>query len=268
MKNFMIFVDGSNLVGSMDKMNLRIPDYGEFFKFIFSAAHTHWDKHIPRIGTNSSDAQLVRVYWYTLGTMDEWDFKHPNTITALQDLYKANPDLKSKYLLEVGKKRPTSTQCDKESEAWNVFLSDIETWYGKKKESLNNLRKFQHALKTNNDFIDVVECGHWKVDMMGRHVMEKGVDTTLAVDIVRLADYYDVAIVISGDADTIPSIEHAKRVGKHCAIVEFLKGHPPESRGRQMASKLRTVSDFVVQIYETDLTSKKLANAASHCSTP
>ena len=73
------------------------------------------------------------------------------------------------------------------------------------------------------------EHGHWKVNFLHKWVEEKGLDTSLAVDMVALQDNYDVAVVMSGDADNIPSIRHMKGRGTHIAAVEFVNGSPPES---------------------------------------
>lgn len=45
---------------------------------------------------------------------------------------------------------------------------------------------------------------------------EKGVDTRLSVDLVDLAhrDEYDAAYLLSGDADFVPAVEIARRLGK------------------------------------------------------
>ena len=77
---------------------------------------------------------------------------------------------------------------------------------------------------------------------------------------VALQDNYDVAVVMSGDADNIPSIRHMKGRGKHIAAVEFVNGSPPESKGRSFSSRLKEHADFVIQIYETELLRLKIGN--------
>lgn len=42
-------------------------------------------------------------------------------------------------------------------------------------------------------------------------VMEKGVDVRLAVDMVRMKEHYDQAILISGDGDFLPAIDIIQR---------------------------------------------------------
>jgi uncharacterized LabA/DUF88 family protein len=93
--------------------------------------------------------------------------------------------------------------------------------------------------------------------------MEKGLDTRLAVDMVTQVNNYDVAILVSGDADAIPSLNHIKREGKQVCVIEFIKGYPPEAKGRQSSSRLKVAADFVTQIYEMDLVRQKLARPAT-----
>jgi uncharacterized LabA/DUF88 family protein len=121
------------------------------------------------------------------------------------------------------------------------------------------MRRFNFSVRSNTDFIDIIECGHWKVHFLSRYVEEKGLDTTLAVDMVTLSDHYDVALLLSGDADTIPSVNHLKRSGRHIGVIDLIKGYPPEKRGRQFSSKLQSAVDFVVPIYEMTLMQKRIA---------
>ena len=125
---------------------------------------------------------------------------------------------------------------------------------------LGDGRSFHQGIRIRTNLIDVYEHGHWKVNFLHKWVEEKGLDTSLAVDMVALQDNYDVAVVMSGDADNIPSIRHMKGRGKHIAAVEFVNGSPPESKGRSFSSRLKEHADFVIQIYETELLRLKIGN--------
>ena len=96
------------------------------------------------------------------------------------------------------------------------------------------------------------------MNFLHKWVEEKGLDTSLAVDMVALQDNYDVAVVMSGDADGIPSICHMKSRDKHIAAVEFVNGSPPENKGRLFSSRLKEHADSVIRIYETELLRLKI----------
>jgi uncharacterized LabA/DUF88 family protein len=114
-------------------------------------------------------------------------------------------------------------------------------------------------VRISTDLIDVVESGHWKVNFLRKWVEEKGLDTSLAVHMLAYLENYDVGLVVSGDADSIPSIQYVKSRDKQVGAVEFVNGSPPEAKGRGFSSRLKEHADFVVRIYETELLRHGLA---------
>ena len=58
------------------------------------------------------------------------------------------------------------------------------------------------------------------------YYVEKGVDVTIAVDMLSLAyrNTYDTAILVSGDADFVPVVEEIKSLGKHVESAYFEHG--------------------------------------------
>ena len=59
--------------------------------------------------------------------------------------------------------------------------------------------------------------------MRGDIAVEKGVDITLATDLLRFAwqDLYDVAILVSGDGDFAYALQATKDLGKHVVVAAF-----------------------------------------------
>jgi uncharacterized LabA/DUF88 family protein len=76
--------------------------------------------------------------------------------------------------------------------------------------------------------------------------VEKGVDVTLAVDLLLLAhqNAYDVAIVVSGDADFSYAVHAVKQMGKR-VIVAFCRS--------SLAKQLRQECDECIDLNETFL---------------
>jgi len=60
-------------------------------------------------------------------------------------------------------------------------------------------------------------------DDRGTYTVEKGVDVALVIDFLSLAweNAYDVAIIVSGDADFVHAIEKVKAKGKRVEVVSF-----------------------------------------------
>jgi uncharacterized LabA/DUF88 family protein len=115
------------------------------------------------------------------------------------------------------------------------------------------MREGQAAVARWTDQIDIRAVGHWRVNFKSKSVEEKGLDVALAVDMVNLAEHYDVALVVSGDSDMLPAMQVAKARGIQVGVVEFIAGHPPERSGRGFSSKMRSGADFVHQVYQTEL---------------
>lgn len=203
--------------------------------------------------------ELWRIFWYQVGAMDELNVDDEKFKNSLKEYFINNNDLTRTYNALAGKENPGKTQQEIKNIAWSKCYEEGKAWYKQKCSALEGMRRFNYAIKGNTNFVEIVQSGHWKVDLLNRQVDEKGVDTSLAVDLVTLTNNYDVAVVFSGDADMIPALNFAKHNGKHVAVIDLIKGYPPEDKGRQSSTRLKSASDFVIPIYEMDLVAKKIA---------
>ncbi len=251
MKRFALFVDGSNLFGALKALNVEVQDYEKLYGYIFEQARSVW-RQVARTGDGAT-AELRRVYWYVVGSIDEWDLSLPQSQTALRNAFAKDKEIRDYWLSVAGKATPGLTAVTLDDKAWALCANDFGDWYQKKRTILDGMRRFYQGVRISTDLIDIIEGGHWKVNFLHKWVEEKGLDTTLAVDMVALQENYDLALVLSGDADSIPSIRHVKSRNKHVAAVEFVSGSPPEAKGRTFSSRLREHADFVVRVYETEL---------------
>jgi uncharacterized LabA/DUF88 family protein len=245
-------------------MSLRVDDYEHFYRHIFDAAVKIWRSTFD--ASSPSPAQMFRVNWYEVGTMDDWDLADPKAQATLREIFERDRDLKRSYMALAGQKLPGRPQEEVALEAWSMCFSDIRQWYDDRSSLLDGFRRFHYAIRSGTDFIDVIECGHWKLDLLHKSVFEKGLDTRVAVDMVTLLEQYDVALLLSGDADNIPCLDYVKARGRHVGVIEFLAGYPPEKKGGNFSSRLKVASDFVVQIYEMDLVGRGTAKKASDTS--
>lgn len=261
MTRFNIFVDGSNLFGSLRNLNLRVEEYEKFFTYILEQAVASWGVSVI---SGTKDTRLIRVLWYVVGSIDDWDLDDPENEKKIRGWSQSDNSIrKEEYYLLARNQLGDVRQEDINNTAWSIYYNEIKEWYSTKKSQIEKQNDFYFGVESSTDFIDIIRSGHLKVDFLTRHIIEKGIDTSLAVDMLSLIDTYDVALLISGDADSIPSVRKIKDQGKHVGVIEFIKGHPPEKKGRESSSKLKAVADFVVPIYETDLERNNIAACPS-----
>src|SRR5690606_32078530 len=183
--------------GILRGLEVQVEDYQSFYRYLFEQVVATWRD--TSAGGEPLPARMVRVYWYVVGNIDDWDLDDPGTVSHLRELFEKDEDLVRLYLAEItrpGNKPPPPGVA--RSQAWNRCLEEIRRWYENKRGTLAKMKRFYYAVRSNTNYIDIAERGHWKVDVLHRMVQEKGLDTSLAVDMIALLDNYDVAVVISG----------------------------------------------------------------------
>jgi uncharacterized LabA/DUF88 family protein len=193
-----------------------------------------------------------------VGKMDEWDLSDPKAESRLRSRFDMNVRLREYYLERIGPAALSSPERSREDEAWALCFAETRDWYESKRKALERKKRFYYGVQAATDFVEIRQEGHWKVDLLNHTLNEKGLDTSLAVDMVALRDIYDIAILISGDADGIPGINYVKGQSKHVGVAEFRRGSSEES-SKGTSSRLKLAADFVVPIYEADLIRRKLA---------
>ena len=262
MLRFVTFVDGSNLDGVLKHLNLRVDDYGSFYRHVFEQSVHYWGRTFAE-GSPWPTAQHSRIYWYVVGKMDEWDLNDPKAEARLRSRFELNPRLRDSYLEDVSRRhaRPAGRPPDRggvepllRRDPRVVRRTSAGPWSGRSGSTT--------ASRPATDFVEIRQEGHWKVDLLHHTLNEKGLDTSLAVDMVALQDTYDIALLISGDADGIPGINYVKGRSKHVGVAEFRRGSPADFPAKGASSRLKIAADFVVQVYEADLIRRNLAYRA------
>ena len=251
MQRFAFFVDGSNQYSSLKSMQLEVDDYERFYAYIYAEAASKW-----RLTTQSPltyPTQLRRIYWYVLGSIDEWDLTSPQAQLVLRKTFDEDNEIRTWWIAAVDKGDACLTEVTLSDKAWIECLADFRRWYEHKRYQLEGMRRFHHSIRMSTAMIDVIEEGHWKVDFFRKEAEEKGLDTALAVGMIAQADNFDVAVVSTGDADSVPAIRFLKERNKVVCAVEFVRGAPPEGKGQSFSSRLKMHADFVVRIFEAEL---------------
>jgi hypothetical protein len=108
MIRFAIFVDGSNLVGCMKDMNLRVDDYQAFYRHVFDEALDVW-KEASAL-SNPPPLQLRRVYWYEVGSIDDWNLADPKAQVHLHERFEADKEVKRGYMAFAGERLKGASQ--------------------------------------------------------------------------------------------------------------------------------------------------------------
>ncbi len=260
MIKFGIYVDGSALIGALNKHELKVEDFEGFYRHIFEESVKAWsgsflDRQPP------AGCQLHRVYWYQVAGIDRIDFADTKTQGYYKSLFDTEESLKRLYMSLAAQRMKSGTPQEIQNEAFKIFFEEKREWYASKAAVLDAMRSFNHAIQAGCDFIEIVSCGHWKVNLLGGHILEKGIDTTFAVDLSNSTDKVDVSVIIAGDYDAIPSVRHVKDRGKNIGAVDILRGSATDVKLRQSSSRLHNLCDFVCSIYEADLVSKKIAQS-------
>ena len=259
MHRFMSFVNGSNLFGAFKHLEVFVDDYEALFSFLFEETVKRWRTTID--GAVRPPAQQVRIYWYVVDSMDEWDLQNPRTKQHLYERFQDDREIKNRWITEAVRSL-AGTGADQgkvEQTAFNLCFDDFKVWYEKKQVILNGMNRFYHAVEASTDFIEICRTGRWKVDLLRKTLAEKGVDVGFAVDLLAFQQHYDVAVLVSADVDGVPSMELLKNSGKQMAVVDFVRGPLMEGRSKSTTSRLKLTADFIVPIFEADLVKNGIA---------
>lgn len=260
MINLMTFVNGSNLFGTFKHLEVFVDDYEALYRYIFAQAVETWRSTVN--GAGPLPVRLMRVYWYVVDSMDEWDLGSMRSRQYLHERFAEDRDVRSRWLTEAARVNagrgmdPTRL----EQLAFSMCFDDFKNWYEKKQSILSGMNRFYHAVESASDFIDIRRCGRWKVDLLHKSITEKGLDAGFAVDMIAFQQQYDVALLIGADTDGVPGLDYVKESGKQALVVEFNRGSRPEGRPKPAATRLKLAADCIVPIYETDLLKLGLAS--------
>lgn len=261
MNKFATFVNGSNLFGSFKYLDVYVNDYETLYRYVYDQTVARWHETFFLHGAEPL-TQLLRVYWYVVDSMDEWDLANPRTRQYLFERFQDDRDVKTRWMAEAARLQ-TGDAAKIEQAAFTMCVNDLTHWYEKRQSILSGMNRFYHAVESASDFIEIRRCGRWKVDILHKTVTERGLDVQLAVDMLSFSPNYDVASIVAGDADGIPSVEYIKALGKQVATIEMLRGGHPDGKPKVFASRLKTSSDFTVPVYEQDLLRLSIATRGS-----
>jgi uncharacterized LabA/DUF88 family protein len=192
----------------------------------------------------------MRVYWY-----------NAESITPFKD----NPKLKWKIYNDY-KNKFTSISEDTIYELAKKWWEKERDYFHKTKDDI-----FEEIQK-ETDFLEFKYVGQYVVKpfsvytfdqnpdgtffYQGMRQGEKGVDIGIAIDMVAKMNFYDVAILVSGDADFQPVVRYLKDHLKQVYQFSVAKGVPPHIN--YLSAYLRSMVDVFQFFDEEELLSSFL----------
>lgn len=213
-KRVCIFVDGENLrhaIGelfpSFDKRSyLPKSDWTKFFDWV------------AREAMGSEDVERIRTYWYTVQSID---FSPP----FLNATRKKRDSLERLLLKNEERARHLSSIIDQSQRdiSMEKMADELQERQQMMEKRFAGWTYLQDEIARRSTAIEFRRAGYIRFDLFKeRFGSEKAVDVKLAIDLFKLKDIYDVAIVVSGDQDYVPAIDTIKDFGKHTINVAFL----------------------------------------------
>lgn len=169
--------------------------------------------------------ELVRVYWYHIAQVSDFDWI---------------PSKAMRY-------------CPPDMDE-DTFIKEAREWHRNEQERIRNLHRTVHRqIMLDYDYIEFRYTGILKVNPYRRErIGEKGLDVGMAVDMVAKMDWYDSAILVSGDYDFAPAVQVVKdRLKRVCQVTieRGARGSTPRTSSKGM----RVMVDSVVTLYEDEV---------------
>ena len=221
-----LFIDGRNFKYNLQAFRF-LPSEGESNRYYaLDEKHFLWQNFFLGIiekfnNTTKYEHRLVRVYWYNAERMRPFQIIERLIESTLEEYRKHYPSLNREDV---------------------VFLA--KEWYKREREYFDRAREqVYEGIQRKTDFLEFKYTGEYVVQpfnvykfeqkedgkffYQGTKVGEKGVDVGIAVDMVAKMPNYDVAVLVSGDADFLPVVCYLKDNLKYVYQFSIAKGIPP-----------------------------------------
>lgn len=227
-----IFVDGANFRGNLRDFSFASADSPTHRRYRLEESHFDWENFYSGIlrkfdKVTGWDHQLIRVHWYYAESISPWINSHDQRSRLAQQVVDRHPGISGLTPQRV--------------------IDLARRWYESERNYFERLREdvFEN-IQRQTDFLEFRYVGQYQVhpfrvhrieqddneDIIYRGVQvgEKGVDIGIAVDMIAKMPYYDVAILVSGDADFLPVVGYLKDHLKYVYQFSIAKGVPPSIR--------------------------------------
>ena len=224
-----IFVDGANFRANLRDFSFRSDNLSNSRGFRLEESHFDWKAFYGGALEKFNEAtgwrhQLIRVHWYSAASISSWPASERQRLELAQRVVNRHPEIRGLTPTKV--------------------IDLAHSWYRRERDYFERLREqVFEGIQRRTDFLEFRYVGQYQVHplreyrieqqesgeitYLGVQVGEKGVDTGIAVDMIAKMPNYDVAIVVSGDADFLPVVGYLKDNLKYVYQFSVAKGVPP-----------------------------------------
>ncbi len=167
--------------------------------------------------------QRIRTYWYVIKMLDFFPYNLPNpkTVTAHPKEFEQLKTILSKY--EPYQEELNVLEEPAKTSRMVAMLEGLCERHSEMEKRFNGWTTIQDGISSKHKGIEFRRAGAMTCNLFENKLgTEKAVDVKLASDMITLKDIYDVAIIVSGDQDYVPSVEVVKDAGKQVVNVAFL----------------------------------------------
>lgn len=227
-----VFVDGANFRANLRDFAFTSTAPSSAHSFRLEERHFNWRSFYRGVLAKFDQAtgwehQLIRVHWYSAASISPWLSSEQQRLRLAQEVVGRHPEitgLTPRKVVDL---------------AWR--------WYRNERDYFERLREdvFEN-IQRRTDFLEFKYVGQYQVhplreyritrrrdgqlNYLGTQLGEKGVDTGIAVDMIAKMPNYDVAILVSGDADFLPVVGYLKDNLKYVYQFSVARGVPPSIR--------------------------------------
>ncbi|MBR9704918.1 NYN domain-containing protein [Candidatus Pacearchaeota archaeon] len=192
-------------------------------------------------GFNDQDLELIKVFFYegqySNKIIKSFKWSCNQRISNINRLIN-----KEQALLNLISQSKASHNLRRQV---NSHVENIKKDLEKKKEEyFNHIRKQERQFEGQKELFkelqenSLIEIKATPLKQSKGEIYQKGVDVSLAIDLVHLAhnSAYDIAVILSGDTDLIEAVKLVKSLGKTPIIFSY---HTPNN------SRLSNISDLM-----------------------
>ena len=223
-----IFVDGRNFKYSLQAFRFQAegaPNTGRYYRL--DEKHFHWREFFLGVVNKFAVStgfphRLVRAYWYNAETIRPYQVTDRLVDNVLQQFKAQHPSLTPDMIKGLAK-----------------------GWYDRERSNFDYAKEAVfEGIQRRIDFLEFKYVGEYVVKPFEPHRLsqqedgeyfyqgtregEKGVDVGIAIDMIAKLQAYDVAVLVSGDADFLPAVRYLKDSLKQVYQFSLALDVPPQ----------------------------------------